>query len=114
MDIIETARLQIRPDCHLGYHYSPYLPSVRPSNTHEKDLWYEFRKDMDTRNFSHWLYNGFQSKERPGDLGSLIGYRISQAYYNQALDKPQAIHDILNIQDVKQFLQVSQYGKASE
>ena len=56
-----------------------------------------FAKDMSGTDTSHWLYNGFGTPERPGDLGYWVGYRIAKAYYAQATDKRQAIADLLDI-----------------
>jgi uncharacterized protein YjaZ len=50
------------------------------------------------------------SGEKPADLGYYVGYKICEAYYNQAKDKKQAVKDILTIQDYKQFLAKSGYA----
>lgn len=80
---------------------------------HERELWEEFQQGMDGQDYSKWMYNGGNSKDRPGDLGYFIGYRICQAYYSQAVDKHQALYDILNLQDAHEFLRVSGYGEAA-
>jgi hypothetical protein len=56
-----------------------------------------FQKDATGSDLSHWLYNGFGTSDKPGDLGYWVGYRISKAYYAQAIDKKQAISDLLNV-----------------
>jgi hypothetical protein len=40
-------------------------------------------------------------------LGCYVGYLITQAYYRNAKDKRQAVHDILNIQDARAFYEAS-------
>jgi uncharacterized protein YjaZ len=40
-------------------------------------------------------------------LGYWIGYRIAKAYYARAQDKQAAIHDMLNIDDARAFLDAS-------
>jgi hypothetical protein len=76
---------------------------------HEKVLWLQFKKEMDSTDFSNWLYNQ-STVDRPANLGYYIGYKITQAYYNQTKDKRQAVYDILNIKDFDAFLIKSGYG----
>ena len=68
----------------------------------------EFKDKMNDRNWSGWLYGG-PNKSRPNDLGYWMGYKICKAYYNKAMDKQQAIDDILNVRDYEQFLAESGY-----
>jgi uncharacterized protein YjaZ len=42
-------------------------------------------------------------------LGYAVGYKIIKAYYDNAEDKADAIHDILAITDPKEFLARSGY-----
>ena len=56
-----------------------------------------FRKDAPGSDISHWLYNGFGTPDKPGDLGYWVGYRIAKAYYANAVDKKQAISDLLDV-----------------
>jgi hypothetical protein len=79
-------------------------------NTHEKELWADFKKEMLGTDSDNWIANGSQeTPEKPCDLGYYVGYRIVQAYYNQATDKKQALADILSIRDAKAFLAQSGY-----
>ncbi|HEX6175813.1 MAG TPA: DUF2268 domain-containing putative Zn-dependent protease [Candidatus Binatia bacterium] len=78
---------------------------------HEADLWREFQAEMNGTDLSKWMYNGFKIKDRPGDLGYYMGYKISKAYYQNAKDKRQAIRDVLNIKDFPDFLDRSRYGE---
>lgn len=77
----------------------------------EANLWRDFRAEMNGTDLSKWMYNGFKIKDRPGDLGYYVGYKISREYYRNAKDKRQAIADILNIKDFRDFLQRSRYGE---
>ncbi len=81
------------------------------ANAHEAELWEEFQKEMDGKVTSRWLYGGIAKGERPVDLGYWMGYKISEAYYKNAADKKQAVSDILQIQDCKEFLKASQYAE---
>ncbi|MHB8209428.1 DUF2268 domain-containing putative Zn-dependent protease [Mucilaginibacter sp.] len=76
---------------------------------HQKELWPQFKKEMNGNDFSNWLYNQ-STMDRPANLGYYIGYKISQAYYNQSKNKRQAVYDILNIKDFNSFLAKSGYG----
>lgn len=80
-------------------------------NPREAELWAEFQKEMDGKDVSNWLYQGDKSKHRPADLGYYMGYKICEAYYKQAADKKQAVKDILEIKDFKQFLLASKYAE---
>lgn len=90
-----------------GGTINPHLHAY--GNPKEKQLWEEFRQEMDGTNFNKWLYNGFNIKDRPADLGYYIGYKIVESYYNQMKDKKQAIKDILEIKDFALFLKDSGY-----
>lgn len=79
-------------------------------DAHEKELWNEFRGDMDKSELSHWLYQGSKAKDRPADLGYYMGYRIAQSYYGRTPDKKKAVHDILTVRDYKSFLRASKYA----
>ena len=77
---------------------------------HEHDLWVEFRNDMLGTDYSHWLYQGDASKDRPADLGYFVGARICRAYYENAADKRAAIRDILVMRDPAAFERASGYA----
>ncbi len=79
-------------------------------NVHEAELWQEFKGEMNGTDFSHWLYQGDESKNRPADLGYFMGYRIVQAYYDRATDKRQALRDILTVTDFPALLRESHYA----
>jgi hypothetical protein len=79
-------------------------------NKHEKELWDELKANLCSSDISKWLYNGQRSKDRPGDLGYYMGYRIAKSYYEQATDKRQAIIDMIEMTLPMQFLQQSKYA----
>jgi Predicted Zn-dependent protease (DUF2268) len=88
----------------------PPSPFFKYGLEHEHDLWQEFSSMMDGTDISEWIYNGDRSTTRPADLGYFIGYRILEAYYNQAPDKQTAISEILTIRDPNKILQDSGYN----
>ena len=77
----------------------------------EDSLWTEFQVAMNGTDISGWLYNqGTATPDHPGDLGYFIGYRITQAYYNNAVDKTAALRDIIEVADAAAFLTASGYN----
>ncbi len=61
-----------------------------------------FVLDEDKTDISQWLYNG--TREKPGDLGYWVGYRIVKAYYLHAADYCLAMREILEMNDPHAFL----------
>lgn len=80
-------------------------------NRREKELWLEFKKEMNGMDKSNWLYQGDKAKDKPADLGYYVGYKIVESYYTKAADKKQAIKDILDIKDFNHFLKASGYDE---
>jgi hypothetical protein len=79
---------------------------------HEATLWPEFERAMHGREYRMWLYNGWNREElgeRPPDLGYFFGYRIVQAYYEQAENKHDALEAIISIRHFSRFLDDSGY-----
>jgi hypothetical protein len=76
---------------------------------HEAELWREFQAEMNGRDLSRWMYNSFKIKDRPGDLGYYVGYKIATEYYRNSKDKRSAIRDLLNIKDFTSFFEKSRY-----
>jgi hypothetical protein len=77
----------------------------------EHALWVEFQAAMNGTDVSAWLYNqGSATADRPGDLGYFIGYRIAEAYYAKAIDKRQAVKDIIEVRNATTYLGASGYN----
>ena len=68
----------------------------------EKEIETAFISDEDNTDLSQWFNNS--TREKPGDLGYWVGYRIAKAYYQHAGDKRQALREILEMTDPKAFL----------
>lgn len=92
-----------------GSHANQYFYNY--GDAREKELWEEFRNVMGGTKWDGWLYGKPKQEGRPNDLGYWMGYKICKAYYDQAGDKKQAISDILNIKEARQFLEASGYGR---
>lgn len=90
-------------DCTINEHLYAY------GDAHEAELWELFRAEMNSDDYSNWLYQGTNATDRPADLGYYMGHQIAEAYYERATDKAQAIHDILHIDDFDAFLDASGY-----
>lgn len=83
------------------------------ADSREAELWADFREVMGGRDNAGWLYTS-RSEDEPNDLGYWMGYQITQAYYERAEDKRQAIRDILHIEDFEAFLEASGYAEKFE
>jgi len=82
------------------------------AEAHEAELWRDFQRHMDSRDYRRWFYNGRDSVGRggwPPDLGYWIGYRIARSFFYRRSDSAGALHDILTIQDFHDFLARSGY-----
>lgn len=90
-----------------GGNINPHLHKY--ANPLEKELWLEFKKEMNGTNAENWLYQGDKAVNRPADLGYWMGYKIAESYYQNARDKKQAIKDMLEIKDFAKFLADSRY-----
>jgi uncharacterized membrane protein len=78
----------------------------------EAELWREFRGEMHGKDYSGWLYNGWNRtnlSDRPPDMGYYMGYAIARSYYENAADKAAAVRDMLTIRDFDRFLARSGY-----
>jgi hypothetical protein len=61
-----------------------------------------FVSDEDQTDLSKWFNNS--TREKAGDLGYLVGYRIVKSYYQHGGDKRRAFREILEMTDPKAFL----------
>jgi len=79
---------------------------------HEQALWNEFKQDVKlNKGFgdTDWFYN--YDSNRPADLGYYLGYKIVESYYNNSKNKKQAIKEIVEMKDAREFLKKSKYNK---
>jgi uncharacterized protein YjaZ len=77
-----------------------------------KEVETDFLADEDKTDVSKWLYNS--TREKPGDLGYWIGYRIVKSYYLHSTDKRRALREILQMSDPKAFLARSGWKPGTE
>ncbi|MEQ6167013.1 DUF2268 domain-containing putative Zn-dependent protease [Ekhidna sp. MALMAid0563] len=81
--------------------------------SNEQSLKERFLKDLKNQDQSFWLWESLRQDETPALLGYTIGYRICESYYLRAVDKNQALLDILAITDDQAFLKASGYFEPS-
>ncbi|MFY0592322.1 DUF2268 domain-containing putative Zn-dependent protease [Roseivirga sp.] len=67
------------------------------------------KEDLYTSNFSRWMYNGGVITDRPSNLGYTMGYLICKSFYENSLNKKEAINELLNTTDFKKIIQASSY-----
>jgi len=78
----------------------------------EKRIWADFEKEMYLKRAHNWIANsGQETADKPADLGYWVGYQICKAYYDKSPDKDKAIHDMLNIQNYREFYEESGAGR---
>lgn len=74
----------------------------------ECDLWKEIKLDIENdTNYDKWF--GSYSNNKHPDMGYFIGYRIIEAYYEQADNKEQALVDIIRLTHPEEILNKSNY-----
>ncbi len=86
------------------------LRAYEYGNANEKEVWQTFKQDMLTTKWRKWFYNQ-PTEAFPHDMGYYIGYKICQAYYQNAKDKKQAIKDIIEVSNCEDFLKRSKYDE---
>ncbi len=76
---------------------------------HEERLWEQFETEMNGEETGDWMWKKPEDPEQPYHVGYAMGYRIVEAYYNNAEDKAGAVNDILSVTDYQGFLDQSGY-----
>jgi hypothetical protein len=89
-----------------GKHINQHVHEF--ANPIEKELWKEFKIRMLKKDYTGWLYS--KTEGRPNDLGYWMGYQIVKSYYDNSIDKLQAIDDIMHIRNFEKFLLQSKYS----
>ncbi len=77
---------------------------------HEERLWKWLAQEMDGAETGDWMWRKPADPDQPYHVGYAMGYRIVEAYYNQASDRAQAVKDILSVTDYTSFLENSHYA----
>jgi hypothetical protein len=69
---------------------------IQYGRAHEHELKEKFKDEMFSAALGNWLYNGANAKT-VADLGYFMGYAVCKSYYTRAVDKKQAIKDIITL-----------------
>lgn len=64
--------------CELATGSHPNKSIYEYGDSHEKELWLEFKQKMNSKNWTPWLYYS-KDTSRPKDLGYWMGYKIVKA-----------------------------------
>jgi len=84
--------------------------ATKYGSDNEEQLCSEFVEIMNDAKYHGWLYGSKGKKEgRPNDLGYWIGYKITESFYKNSINKKEAIWNILNIKNFDEFLNKSNY-----
>ena len=93
-----------------GDHINPRAHAY--GDLHEQELWHLFKEEMHTTELGDWFfYTPKQQTEWPIDLGYYMGYKITEAYFQNAVSRTEAIEALLSSTDYDQFLEESGYRK---
>lgn len=77
----------------------------------EEELWDEFYIDRHNKEYGDWFYT--KPKDHEGwysNIGYYMGSKITQFYFENHPNKPQAIKDIFSVVDYDKFLEMSKYA----
>lgn len=93
-------------------------PAVVYGKANNKFVQSVFKKQMFNPHWYYWLYNSFENQFKMRDLGYYMGYAIAEKYYEKAIDKKQAIKEMIeldysNQKEIETFTEVSGYFKKS-
>lgn len=75
----------------------PSLPLYSFGYENDAAIKKRFLIDMDTNNYSDWLWNNSKNLFGVSDLGYYVGYRIAKAYYDAAPDKKEAVRVLMEM-----------------
>ena len=76
---------------------------------HEKQLWERFKEDMFGKETKDWMFEKPSDPHQPSNIGYVIGAKIVESFYNNQLNKQEAIRKILAVTDYNEFLRQSEY-----
>jgi len=72
-------------------------PAVAYGAAHPEKVRARFETEMFSPNWNDWLYNNFENEFQTRDLGYYVGYAIAEKYYNEAINKKQAIKELIEL-----------------
>jgi len=86
-----------------------FLDWEEPNRT---QLFAKFSEDYkaNPRSYENWLYNYGRVTDQPADIGYWIGAEICRDYFLRAVDKGQALKDIIRMSDPFRIVRSSRYA----
>lgn len=79
-------------------------------SAHEQELWEEFKQEMYGKETGDWMWKTPENSDKPRDVGYVLGAKIVEYYYKQALDMDRAISEILSLTDYREFIKNCEYS----
>jgi hypothetical protein len=74
-------------------------------SSNEEELKQRFISEMNSSDYSNWLFNLGSGIDIPADLGYYIGFKIAEKHY----ENYHSIERLIEIEDANQFLEESRY-----
>ncbi|MFN2439612.1 MAG: DUF2268 domain-containing putative Zn-dependent protease, partial [Chitinophagaceae bacterium] len=74
---------------------------------HEPELKEKLKKELWQKDKIFWIYNSASNTTIPKDLGYFMGYSIAKQYFLNNNADDDAIKDIIEIKDIKRFIEKS-------
>ncbi|WP_299223893.1 DUF2268 domain-containing putative Zn-dependent protease [uncultured Aquimarina sp.] len=92
-------------------------PNPKPNyriygEANEKQIFSEFKENLENTNHINWIASRDDKKKKqgwPNDLSYFIGYKIAKGYYENSINKKEAIKDLLDIKNPHDILKKSKY-----
>lgn len=73
------------------------VPAIAYGKSHRDTVFQRFEQELFNRHPGWWVWSGAPNPFGQRDMGYYIGYALSEHYYNQAADKPQAIANLIEL-----------------
>lgn len=72
-------------------------PQIEFGYKNEEKIKQEYEKEMFSPDIYNWLMNSSNNQFEMRDLGYFVGYAICKKYYDQSLDKKQAVKEMIEL-----------------
>lgn len=72
-------------------------PAIEYGKLNNKKIKNVFEKEMFSYWYYNWIWNDLKNQFKTRDLGYYVGYAIAEKYYNQSIDKKEAIKKLIEL-----------------
>ena len=86
-----------------------YPRAMAYGRQNEVNVWCEFQAEIDASDRGEW-FSFDDNRSRPYGVGAFIGFRIAEAFYENAVDKDAAFEALVRLDDYGEVLSASGYG----